>query len=70
VSVKNETPVQIDGVQVAVQYSDSSGRQQQKRFNINGQIQPGQVASVNTGLGPYTTGANCPVQVVSAEVAE
>lgn len=70
VSVKNETPVRVDGVEVAVQYSDSSGRQQQQRFGINGQIRPGQVASVNTGLGPYTTGANCPVQVVSAQVAE
>jgi predicted Zn-dependent protease len=70
VSVKNETPVQINGVEVAVQYSDSGGRQQQQRFSIDGQIPPGKVASVNTGLGPYTAGANCPVQVISAQVAE
>ncbi len=69
VSVRNETTVQIAGVQVAVQYTEG-GRQVQQRFNINGQIPPGQVASVNTGLGPYTPDAGCPAQVVAAEVAE
>lgn len=70
VSVRNETSVQIQGVQVVVQYADGSGRQAQKRFNIRGQLPPGQVASVNTGLGPYTAGSNCPAQVVAAEVVE
>ena len=70
VSVRNETTVQVQGVQVAVQYEDGSGRQTQKRFNIAGQLPPGQVASVNTGMGPYTAGSNCPAQVVNAEVAE
>ena len=70
VSVRNETPVQIGGVQVAVQYADTDGRQQQQRFSIKGQIQPRQIASVNTGLGPYTAGSNCPAQVVAAEVVE
>ncbi len=70
VSVKNDTAVQITGVQVVVQYADASGRQQQVRHNIRGQIPPGKIASVNTGLGPYTAGSNCPVTVVSAQVAE
>jgi predicted Zn-dependent protease len=70
VSVRNETPVQISGVVVAVSYTDANGRQQQQRFGIGGQIPPGQVASVNTGLGPYTAGSNCPAQVVAAEIAE
>ena len=70
VSVRNETPVQISDVQVAVQYTDANGRQQQQRFSIGGKIPPGQIASVNTGLGPYTEGSTCPAQVVSAEVAE
>ncbi len=69
VSVRNETPVQIAGVQVAVQYMDG-GRQVQQRFSVGGQIPPGQVASVNTGLGPYNPDAGCPAQVVAAEVAE
>ena len=70
VSVRNETPVEISDVQVAVQYTDANGRQQQQRFSIGGKIPPGQIASVNTGLGPYTEGSTCPAQVVSAEVAE
>lgn len=70
VSVKNDTAVQITGVQVVVQYADAAGRQQQVRHDIQGQIPPGQIASVNTGLGPYTAGSNCPATVVSAQVAE
>ncbi len=69
VSVRNETTVQVAGVQVVVQYSDS-GRQVQRRFSVHGQIPPGQFASVNTGLGPYSQDAGCPVTVVAAEVVE
>ncbi|MGB5333622.1 MAG: M48 family metalloprotease [Woeseiaceae bacterium] len=70
VSVKNDTAVQITGVQIVVQYADASGRQQQVRRDIQGQIPAGQIASVNTGLGPFTAGSNCPVTVVAAQVAE
>ena len=70
ISVRNETPVDIGGVQVEVVYTDAGGRQQQQRFSIAGQVPPGKIASVNTGLGPYTSGAGCPAQVVSAQVAE
>ena len=70
VSVRNDTPVQVEGIEVAVAYADSGGRQQQQRFSINGQLPPGQVASVNTGMGPYQQGSGCPAQVVAARVAE
>jgi predicted Zn-dependent protease len=70
VSVRNDTSVVITGIAVAVVYTDAAGRQQQPRFTINGRVAPGQVASVNTGLGPYTEGSQCPAQVVAAEVAE
>ncbi len=70
VSVKNDTSVQVGGVRVAVQYTDAAGRPQQVVHVIGGQIPPGQIASVNTGLGPYTAGSNCPVTVVAAEVVE
>ncbi|MCH9695463.1 MAG: M48 family metalloprotease [Gammaproteobacteria bacterium] len=70
VSVRNDTGVQVSSVVVAVSYTDSSGRSALKRHAIRGQIPPGQIASVNTGLGPYTAGGNCPVEVVSARVAE
>jgi predicted Zn-dependent protease len=70
VSVRNETSVKVMGVQVAVQYDDASGRAQQKRFNVGGQIAPGGVASVNTGLGPYAAGSGCPAAVIAAQIAE
>ncbi len=70
VSVKNDTSVQVTGVRVGVQYTDSAGRQQQSQYAIRGQIPPGQIASVNTGLGPYTAGSNCPATVIAAEIAE
>jgi predicted Zn-dependent protease len=68
VSVRNDTNVQITGVQVAVSYSDSSGRPAKQQHSIRGQIPPGQIASVNTGLGPFTPGSSCPVEVVAAEI--
>ena len=70
VSVRNDTTVQIKGVEVVVPYTDANGRQQQPRFGIAGQLPPGQIGSVNTGLGPYTVGSDCPAQVVAAEIAE
>jgi predicted Zn-dependent protease len=69
-SIRNDTPVLIEGVAVALLHADSAGREQQRRFNISGQVKPGQIASVNTGMGPYTEGSNCPVKVVAATVAE
>jgi predicted Zn-dependent protease len=70
ISVRNETSVTVTGVQVAIRYNDASGRVQQKRFNVGGQIEPRGVATVNTGMGPYATGSGCPVEVVAAQIAE
>jgi predicted Zn-dependent protease len=70
VSVKNNTSLQITGVSIVVQYTDNAGMQQRIDRNISGVIGPGKVASVNTGLGPYTAGSNCPATVISARVAE
>jgi len=70
VSVRNDTGMQITGVEIAITYTDSGGRSLQKRQAIRGQIPPGQIASVNTGLGPYTAGGNCPAEVVSARIVE
>ena len=39
-------------------------------LDIEGRLAAGQVASVNTGLGPYTAGSGCPAEVVAAEIAE
>jgi len=69
VSVRNDTAVTITGVKIAVSYSDAAGRAAQQQHNIAGQISPGQIASVNTGMGPYTPGSGCPVEVVAAEIS-
>ena len=69
VSVQNQTAVQLTGVQVEVSYTDSSGRPAKRRFDVRGRIPAGTVASVNTGISPYTGGA-CPVTVVTAAIAE
>lgn len=70
VSVRNDTHLQIMGVQVSIQYTDGAGREQRVRHSIRGQIPPGQIASVNTGLGPYSPGGNCPAEVVAAQIAK
>ena len=70
VSVKNETDVTLTGIQVAVNYTDNYGNVQQVRHAIRGQLPPGKIASVNTGMGPYQQGTSCPVDVISAQIVE
>ena len=69
VSVKNTTPWAIEGVQVEVRYTDAAGRAQSVRQALPGTIAPDAVASINTGLGPYS-GGSCPAEVVAARYAE
>ena len=69
VSIRNEAPLAVRDVQIVVDYTDSAGRPQQLRRNIGGRLESGEVASADTGLGPYT-GADCPVRVVSARIAD
>ena len=69
VSVKNTTPWAIEGVQIEVRYTDAAGVVQSVRQAISGRIPPDEIASVNTGLGPYT-GGSCPAEVVAARYAE
>jgi hypothetical protein len=70
VSVRNDTPLQISGVVVEVSYTDASGVAAQQRHSVRGQIPPGQIASVNTGMGPYSPSSGCPVEVVAAQIVE
>ena len=70
VSVRNDTPLQITGVVVEVSYTDAAGGAAQQRHSVRGQIPPGQVASVNTGMGPYSASSGCPVEVVAAQIVE
>jgi beta-barrel assembly-enhancing protease len=70
VLVKNNTPVPVTGVGIALQFRDESGVPRRVDRRIGGVIPPGQVVSLRTGLGPYTPGSGCPVQVFGARVAE
>ena len=69
VSVKNTTPWAIEGVQIDVRYTDAAGRAQVVRQTIGDRIPPGEIASINTGLGPYS-GGSCPAEVTAARYAE
>ena len=69
VSVKNTTAWAIEGVQIEIAYTDANGRAQTVRKTFPGRIAPGEIASVNTGLGPYS-GGSCPAEVVAARYAE
>jgi tetratricopeptide (TPR) repeat protein len=70
VAVRNETPVAVEGIEVAVTYTDAGGRQVQQRFAINERLNSGDVASVNTGMGPYQQQSPCPAEVVAARLSE
>jgi len=70
VSVRNDTSLQITGVVVAISYTDGEGRATEQRHSIRGQIAPGQIASVNTSMGPYSPSSGCPAEVVAAEIVE
>ncbi len=69
VSVQNLSTVVVSKIQIGVEYADSAGRLQQVVREFSGQLQSGQIAQLNTGLGPYT-GGSCPVRVLGATVRE
>jgi len=69
VIVQNQTQLTVTGVQIAISYTDNAGQARVARQSVRGQMAPGQVASVNTGLGPYS-GGSCPAEVVAARIVE
>jgi predicted Zn-dependent protease len=69
VTVGNATPLAVKGVRFVVQYQDTQGTQRREN-SISAQIPPGQSVSSSTGIGPYTSGAGCPVEITAAQVAE
>ena len=68
VAVRNNTKLNVTGVEVTVQYNEG-GRAVARRFAVRGTISGGQVASVNTQLGPYNPAAGCPATVTAGRVA-
>jgi predicted Zn-dependent protease len=70
VSIRNDSQVTVSGVQVEVSYTDDYGRQQQRRYDVEGRVAPGEIASVSSGMGPYDPNAGCSARVVAAEVED
>lgn len=70
VSVRNDAGVQLADVRISVTYTDSSGQAARREHSIRGQIPPGQIASVNTGMGPYSASSACPAEIIGARIAE
>jgi predicted Zn-dependent protease len=69
VSVRNNTPIAVSGVEFVVQVTAASGGVSNLPQRVGGQIEPGAIAQVATGLGPYTSGAGCPVRITAARAA-
>ncbi|MEM7433256.1 MAG: M48 family metalloprotease [Pseudomonadota bacterium] len=69
VSVRNDAPMDINGVAVQIEYTDNSGQRQAIRRNVGGRLKPGEIASSDTRLSPYN-GQTCPVSVIAAEIAD
>jgi len=68
VSVRNDTPTPVTGVEVLFRYVDAGGIERQQSRSVGGQIAAGKVASVKTGLA-FPAGTRCTVKVVAAEIA-
>lgn len=69
VSVRNDTSLALRDIQVVISVPDNVGRVRQVSRGIRGALAAGQVASVDTGLGPYVAGSACPVTVSAARIA-
>ena len=69
VSVRNDTPLPVSGVEVVFRYVDAGGTERQQSGSVGAQIAAGKVASVKTGL-TMTAGTRCAAKVVSAQIAE
>lgn len=69
-SIRNDTGAQIENVRIVVNYSDTSGRPVARQQAISGRIDPGKIASVNTGIRAVASNSQCATQIVSAELTE
>ncbi len=69
VSVRNATQIALRNIVVVIEYNDGGTSRQMER-RLSGTLAAGEVASVATGLGPYTAGSNCPAAVANAQPAD
>jgi hypothetical protein len=70
ITIRNDAGIAIRDVETAVQHGDASGAQRELRRTLRGPFEPGEVAQLAIGLGPYTSAAGCPVSIVTARVAD
>ncbi len=69
VSVRNVTSLPLSGITVLVQYNEGGAVRRLER-RVGRTLDSGEIASVATGLGPYTPGSSCPATVTAARVAQ
>jgi predicted Zn-dependent protease len=70
VAIANATPVAIEDIRFVVSYRDASGAARRVEGSVRGPVGGGQRADRNMGIGPYTSSSGCPVEILSARVAE
>ena len=69
ISVKNNTSVPVTDVQISLQIRDSAGIPRRVDRRLSGRLEGGEVVSIPTGIGPYTAGSGCPVEITGGRVA-
>ena len=69
VSIRNDTQVALEDVQATVRYIDNNGQQRQTTQSFSGQVAPGKVKSVATGIVPLAN-SQCAAEVINARIVE
>ena len=69
ISVRNDTPVALAGIEAVVTFVDSGGKQQRIGQRFSGQVEPGKIKSVATGIAP-APGSTCAAEVTSARIVD
>jgi hypothetical protein len=62
--------VPLRDIRLAVQVRDNAGVPRRIDRRLDGTLPGGEIVSVPTGLGPYTAGSACPVEILSARPAQ
>lgn len=70
VAVANATSLAIEDVRFAISYRDNTGVLRTIEDVIRGPIKAGQRGDRAMGIGPYTSNSGCPVEILSASIAE
>ena len=69
VSVRNDTQVVIQSIEVRVTYVDSGGSQRNLTQSFSGQLEPGEIDSVVTSQA-FSAGSRCAAEVSNARIVE